>query len=172
MILSLALALGACGGSSEEPADDGQAEATAGDEAAADESAPPEPTRVLADGSRLFGSDLSEGLEDTPLATILAEPDRFAGQVVKTTGEISAVCQSMGCWMELRADAESPGIRVPMANHAFFLPRDLAGARATIEGTVAVAELDEETREHLESEGAQAAGSSLSIEATGVLVHP
>ncbi|MCB9594426.1 MAG: DUF4920 domain-containing protein [Sandaracinaceae bacterium] len=169
--LWVALALGACGGSDETAANDEATTPpaeTSGDEAANDA---PEPARVLADGSRLFGAELSER-DDTPLSTILGDPSTFDGQVVKTSGEISAVCQAMGCWMELRADAESPGIRVPMANHAFFLPRDLAGARATIEGTVTVAALDDATREHLESEGAQAAGSELSIEATGVIVHP
>lgn len=166
--LLLALALAACGGSDATSEPEAHSEATTGDESA---HAAPEPTRVLDDGSRLFGAELSER-EVTPLATILADPSGYAGQVVKTSGEISAVCQSMGCWMEIRVDAGSPGIRVPMANHAFFLPRDLAGAQATIEGTVAVAAVDEATREHLEAEGAQAAGSELSIEATGVLVHP
>ncbi|MEZ4339707.1 MAG: DUF4920 domain-containing protein [Sandaracinaceae bacterium] len=179
LALLLALALGACGGTSDSTASD---DATDGAETAGDETsepgdetgdeAPPQPARVLADGSRLFGAELSEEREDTPLASIIADPSAFDGQVVKTSGEISAVCQAQGCWMELRPDTDSPGIRVPMANHAFFLPRDLAGARATIEGTVSVTALDEETRAHLESEGAQAAGSELSIEATGVLVRP
>ena len=55
---------------------------------------------------------------------------------------------------------------------ALPLPRDLAGSRATIEGTVQVAALSEEDRAHLESEGATAAGQDVSIEATAVLVHP
>lgn len=136
------------------------------------EAAAPEPTRVLDDGSRLFGSDIDEARQATPLAEIIASPSQYEGQVVKTEGEISQVCQAMGCWMELRADRESPGIRVPMAGHSFFLPRDLAGSRATIEGTVHVAQLSEEEREHLASEGAQATDQDVSIEATGVLVAP
>ena len=130
----------------------------------------PEPARVLEDGSRLFGSELDEARELTALGDVLAEPARFEGQVVKTSGEIVQVCQSMGCWMEMRADADSPGIRVPMAGHSFFLPRDLAGSQATVEGTVNVTPLSDEDREHLESEGATAAGQAISIEATGVLV--
>lgn len=168
-----------CGGSSNASASGStsgadESEATpahaAGDEA---EEAPdaPEPARVLADGSRLFGSELSE-MDVTPLADITASPARFAGENVKTEGQIAQVCQSMGCWMEIRVDEDSPGIRVPMAGHSFFLPRDVAGSRATIQGTVTVAELSPEARAHLESEGATAAGGDLSIEATGVLVHP
>src|SRR5690606_6877092 len=139
--LLLALALSACG-SSSTPAGETASEheqGAGGEHASAHEhgsDAPPEPTRVLEDGSRLFGSELSGDREVTPLATIVASPDQFEGQVVKTEGEITQVCQAMGCWMELRPDAESPGIRVPMANHSFFLPRDVTGHRATIEGTV------------------------------------
>jgi hypothetical protein len=58
-----------------------------------------------------------------------------------------------------------------MAGHSFFLPRDVSGRRATIQGRVEVEALDEATRQHLEEEGAQAAGQALSIEATSVVVH-
>jgi hypothetical protein len=169
LLLALSLLAG-CGGSSST-------EATAhGDHHAGGEhheggDAPPEPSRVLADGSRLFGAELDEARTVTPLAEILAAPDRFSGQVVKTEGEISQVCQRMGCWMELRTSEGSPGIRVPMAGHSFFLPRDVAGRRATIEGTVQVEALSAEEREHLASEGATATEHALSIEATGVVVH-
>jgi hypothetical protein len=175
MVLFLTLALSACGSSgAATTAPEGGGEGAGGEHAAGHghgDEAPPEPTRVLEDGSRLFGSEMSAERESTPLATIVASPDQFEGQVVKTEGEISQVCQAMGCWMELRTDAESPGIRVPMANHSFFLPRDVAGSRATIEGTVRLEPLSEERRAHLESEGATATGEALSIEATSVVVH-
>jgi hypothetical protein len=130
------------------------------------------PARTNADGARVFGDELDQAMEVTALTAVIASPAEFSGRVVKTEGVISAVCQRMGCWMELRPTAaEGPAIRVPMAGHSFFLPRDVAGRRATIQGTVAVEPLDEATREHLESEGAQATGEALSIEATGVVVH-
>lgn len=137
-----------------------------------DNAPPPEPTQVMADGSQQFGAALDESVAATPLADIMANPAAFAGQVVRTEGEITQVCQSRGCWMEIRPDTESAGIRVPMAGHRFFLPRDISGRRATLQGTVVIAELSEADRAHLESEGAQAAGQDLSIEAMGVLVHP
>ena len=58
-----------------------------------------------------------------------------------------------------------------MAGHSFFLPRDLSGSRVTVEGTVVVAELDEETRAHLAEEGGEALDQDVSIEATAVLVY-
>jgi len=107
----------------------------------------------------------------TPLATVLAEPTRFADQVVKTEGEITRVCQSMGCWMELRAEVGGQAVHVPMAGHAFFLPRDVAGKRATIEGRVSVQERSPEQVAHLQAEGSEVAALALSIEAAGVEVR-
>lgn len=129
----------------------------------------PAPSAVLPDGARLFGTALSDRAV-TPLAEISASPDTFNDQVVRTSGTIERVCQAMGCWMELRAEGVAP-VRVPMAGHSFFLPRDVAGRPAEIEGRVAVRPLTDDVRRHLESEGAVATASSLSIDATGVVVR-
>ena len=126
--------------------------------------------RTLPDGSRVFGGQPTD-IEVTALAQIMAEPGRWNGQTVKTEGEIAQVCQRMGCWMEITADEGGTAVRVPMAGHSFFLPRDVAGRRATVEGTVKVESLDEATAEHLREEGAQATDQALSIEATSVVVH-
>ncbi len=119
-----------------------------------------------AETPRSFGQPLALA-ELTALADITGNPEQFAGQTVKTEGEITQVCQRMGCWMEMR-EGDGPAIRVPMAGHSFFLPRDVAGQRATIEGQVALRELSAAEREHLESEGARAVGQRLQITATGV----
>lgn len=129
----------------------------------------PLPTAVLPDGSRLFGTALTERAP-TALSEITAHPEAFADQVVHTSGTIERVCQAMGCWMELRAEGAEP-VRVPMAGHSFFLPRDVAGRPAEIEGRVALVALSEDRRRHLEGEGATATSSALSIEATGVVVR-
>lgn len=177
-ILLALLSLTACGGGdAHDEAPHDETAVAAGDEAPHHEGAgeeevqnPSEPIETREDGSRLYGNAMSES-DVTPLATILATPADYAGQVVKTEGEITQVCQRMGCWMEIRAEEGSPGIRVPMAGHSFVLPRDLSGSRATVEGTVIVEELDEDTRAHLAEEGGQALDQDLSIEATAVLVH-
>jgi len=172
----LALSLCACG-SEETPTLAPTAEATAEaapteaahDEPALEVAAGPAPTEVLADGARLYGTAIS----DTPtlaLADISAAPETYDGQIVHTAGTIARVCQAMGCWMELQADGVEP-VRVPMAGHAFFLPRDVAGRPAEIEGRVALRTLSPEARAHLEGEGALATASTLSIDATGVVVR-
>lgn len=121
-------------------------------------------------GATAYGAPLDRGLPVTALAAIVEEPERFRDQTVRTEGQIARVCQRMGCWMELREGEDSPAVRVPMAGHAFFLPRDAAGRRAEIVGRVTLRELSPETREHLESEGAVATASALSIDATGVAI--
>jgi hypothetical protein len=156
----------------EEPAttEDEAAEAHAAHEME-DSAGTPQPIRTDEDGSILYGTELDEALAVTPLATLMSEPQRFDGQVVKTEGEIAQVCQRMGCWMELRPDDDSPAIRVPMAGHSFFLPRDVAGRRAVVQGTVEVQELSEDWQRHLREEGAEAADAPIGIQAAAVLVH-
>lgn len=167
----LAASLG-CGSSESPTLTPAAAEAP---HAEAPEVAPPEvaagpaPSAVLADGARLYGTALS----DTPtiaLADISAAPATYDGQIVHTAGTIARVCQAMGCWMELQAEGAEP-VRVPMAGHAFFLPRDAAGRPAEIEGRVALRTLSPEARAHLEGEGALATAGTLSIDATGVVVR-
>lgn len=175
--LCCALALAACG--SEQPTlhAEGHEEQveSAGtcehheEQAEAPAPSGPQPSAVLADGSRQFGGALSDRSE-TALADIAAAPATFDGQTVRTAGRIERVCQRMGCWMELSADGASP-VRVPMAGHSFFLPRDVAGHEATIEGRVQVTPLSPEARAHLASEGALATADELSIEATSVVVR-
>ena len=36
-----------------------------------------------------------------PLADIAKDPAQFQGRVFATTGKITAVCQEMGCWMQI-----------------------------------------------------------------------
>ncbi len=123
-----------------------------------------------ATGAQTFGAPLDPARALTALSAIAASPDTFKDQVVKTEGEIARVCQSMGCWMELRSTAEAQPVRVPMAGHAFFLPKDAAGRHATVEGRVALQELSPEARAHLAGEGATAVASALSISATTVVI--
>ena len=171
ILLSLFLVLGlmACNSTNSTEVNEPSA---AVDEGAEQTAAGPTPTAVNEDGSRLFGAALSEGGETLSLQDVMDRASELDGTVVKTEGHIAQVCQRMGCWMELRpaADSES-GIRVPMAGHSFFLPRDVAGSRALIEGELSVEELPEETQQHLREEGAEFAAVTIQIEATGVVVQ-
>lgn len=185
ILVALSLVLGAFGCSqapspAEEPA---PSEAAAAPEAAAEpeaapEAAEPEAANTQANAEpqlpppgeeRLYGEDLSDAAI-TPLAQITASPQEFAGQTIKTEGEITQVCQRMGCWMEMRAEGATP-VRVPMAGHSFFLPKEASGRHCTIEGEVVLRELTDAEREHLASEGAQILTAAMQINATGVVIR-
>jgi len=64
---------------------------------------------TLADGTQLLaGVTLAAS---TPIAEINADHDGFDGKVVQIEGVIVEICDSMGCWVELR-DAEDNALRV------------------------------------------------------------
>lgn len=138
-------------------------------QAAPAEAAPAVPA-PLAAGEQAFGAPLATARASVPLRAVIDDPEAYTGQVVRTEGEISAVCQAMGCWMELR-DEQARAVRVPMAGHSFFVPRDVSGRRALVEGPLRVRPLSVAEREHLAAEGATATDVGLELSATSVIVR-
>lgn len=109
-----------------------------------------------------FGGEITEKTS-TALDALLREPAKYQTKTVRTEGVVSAVCKSMGCWMEI---ADSSGqAHIKMAGHSFFVPRDASGHRAVVQGTVLRTSDDECTEEAKQQTGAVA---KIEIEATGV----
>jgi hypothetical protein len=102
-----------------------------------------------------FGAPLGQGPSER-LASVLEDPQRYAGRDLKVEGHVRRACTAMGCWMELAESKapEAPGCRVMMKDHAFFVPTDSAGADARVEGTLAVRRIEPAQVAHMESEGA------------------
>jgi hypothetical protein len=125
---------------------------------------------VEADGAELFGAAFEASLPAVSLSELIADPARYAGQKVETTGTVSRVCLKAGCWMELR-DQAGGTVRAPMAGHAFALPQRVVDRSAQVQGTVQVRPLGQAQRAHLRAEGAQATESSLSLVASSVRVR-
>lgn len=80
-----------------------------------------------------FGAAVTE-TTTTPLPAITKDPTSFANRTVRTEGMVSAVCQSMGCWMQI-ADTSGKA-HIKMAGHSFFVPRAASGHRAVVQGKV------------------------------------
>jgi len=117
-----------------------------------------------------FGAAITDKAA-TPLTSLVKEPEKFANQTVCTEGIVSAVCKSMGCWMEI-AD-ESGQAHIKMAGHSFFVPKEANGHRARIQGKVIPAADAQDTcgakdncRENAEKDTGRVA--KIEIEATGV----
>jgi hypothetical protein len=82
---------------------------------------------------KVFGAAITEKTS-IPLTAIAAEPAKYGGKVVRTEGVVTAVCQSMGCWMDLGDEAGTAHVK--MAGHSFFVPKTSSGHHAVLQGTV------------------------------------
>lgn len=80
-----------------------------------------------------FGTAITE-TTTTALPAIVKDPGSYANRTVRTEGMVSAVCQSMGCWMQI-ADTSGKA-HIKMAGHSFFVPRESSGHRAIVQGKV------------------------------------
>lgn len=122
------------------------------------EKAPAKPARAT------YGSALDDQAPRVALDDLLKEPSRFADRTIRTEGTISAVCQGMGCWLEI-GDPKSKA-HVKLGGHKFFVPKDSAGKHAEVEARVLPAVDDG----HCESEAAEQTGKVAKVEllASGV----
>jgi hypothetical protein len=104
------------------------------------------------------------GAEVVPLARLATDAKTYAERTVKTEGKVTAVCQAMGCWMEI-ADS-STQVHIKMRGHSFFVPKTASGRHAVVEGTLLAKPGDGEC----EKEAEQATGKTVKLEldATGV----
>ena len=116
-----ALVVAACSrsGASSQPAPGAKASAPT-----ASESAPP--------GTLALGERITSPI--VPLAEVAKDPARFKDRVFATSGKITAVCQEMGCWMQLEDAAGSAHIR--MHGHTFFVPKTAPGHVARVQATL------------------------------------
>ncbi len=63
--------------------------------------------------------------------------DKAKLENIQLSGYISEVCQKEGCWLRLRTNKSvEDDMFVKMKDHAFLLPKDIAGKTAIINGTV------------------------------------
>ena len=97
---------------------------------------------------------------------------------IKLEGRISQVCQAEGCWMKLKNE-NGEDILVKFKDHAFLIPKDLAGNATIVHGDASRKVISVKERKHM----AEDAGMSkeeiekitepkeeLRIDATGIIV--
>ena len=116
-----------------------------------------------------FGESITEKTS-TPLPALIRDPQSFGAKTVRTEGVVTAVCQTMGCWMEI-AD-ETGTAHVKMGGHKFFVPKEASGHRAIVQGKLVASEEGgactgkDGCREQAEKESGRVA--KIELEATGV----
>jgi hypothetical protein len=97
--------------------------------------------------------------EPIPLATLLAHADDYSGKTVQVKGKISAVCQMMGCWMDLTNDAGQK-VRIKVDDGEIEFPKDSAGKVAIAEGKFTKIELTREQAVERAKEEAKESGTA------------
>ncbi len=127
--------------------------------------AAPGPATATASQQHL-GAPIEANAPVVALADVVKDPAKFKGKPFVTSGTVTAVCQEMGCWMEIKDD--SGVAHVKMAGEKFYMPKTSTGHKVRVAGTlVDVAGGDEEcAKEAADQTGKQVA--KLQLEATGV----
>lgn len=68
-----------------------------------------------------------------PMTALAAKLGDQAEIDVKVSGKIDAVCKTSGCWIDIANGDEEP-IKVLFKDYAFFMPKDIGGKQATMQG--------------------------------------
>lgn len=144
------------------------------------DAAPVDSTNMLTDSTaqaQYFGEKISEdsAIAVTELKNAMGDKKELN---IKITGEVDAVCQKKGCWMEIK-NANGENIRVTFKDYAFFMPMDCSGKTAIMNGVAkieetSVADLKEYAKDDNQSKEAIAAikepKKELVFEASGVIL--
>jgi hypothetical protein len=106
------------------------------------ETAAPEPApSAPAAPAITLGTPIETSVQKVTLTDVAKNPNAFVGKKFATTGTVTAVCQHMGCWMEIKD--ESSEAHIKMAGHAFFVPKSASGKKARVLGTLVKSEAAE-----------------------------
>lgn len=116
---------------------------------------------------KAYGAPLDLKAPQVTLAEVLSTPSKYADKTVRLSGKITAVCQGMGCWLQLAdGSGEKGAAHVKLRGHSFFVPKNAAGQSATVEGRV----LPIPDEGHCEEEAKEQTGvvAKVELEASGV----
>jgi hypothetical protein len=103
-----------------------------------------------------LGKPLTEK-ESLPLATLLAHADDYAGKTVQVRGKAVAVCEMMGCWIDLSNDA-GQNLHVKVNDGEIAFPKDAPGKTVVAEGKFTKTELSKEDAAARAKEAAEERG--------------
>ena len=73
--------------------------------------------------------------EVTPIESLMAAPETFVGKKVRVEGVVSAVCNGMGCWMELKDEQSGKSVQLKVDDGVIVFPVAAKGKKASGEGT-------------------------------------
>lgn len=99
-----------------------------------------------------FGDDITtdDAISAANLPELLKDKESVE---VKLTGDVAAVCQMSGCWVDISLPNDEI-LHVTFKDDGFLLPKDAAGKTAVIEGIATYEEIPVDMLKHMaEDEG-------------------
>jgi hypothetical protein len=120
--------------------------------------------------------------EVTEVSEILATPAEYVGKRVLVEGEVVAVCEQKGCWMDLETSDDAE-IQIKVPDDVIVFPVSARGKTALVEGIVeerqltseqafaAAAHRAEEQGEAFDSTAVFAATTVYRIQGSGALIR-
>ena len=85
----------------------------------------------------------------TPIADLVASPEKFKAKPVRIDGTIAAVCEEMGCWIQIEDPATKAAIRCKVEDGVIVFPVSEKGKKASAQGTLERIGDDAETAKHM-----------------------
>lgn len=108
-------------------------------------------TATLPPGQRL--GEPIEARAILPLATVQANPEQHFNQTLLVEAKVVAVCQSMGCWMQVEDGGHKSLVRWESGcGGKYSFPKDAVGERILIQGSFYPKEIKAQDIEHLQEE--------------------
>ncbi len=96
-------------------------------------------TAALVCAALAFGAALNLGKsltlkEPVPIQKLMSAPEQYVGKTVQVKGQVTDVCQMMGCWMELVEKGGNSRVRIKVEEGVIVFPKDSVGKTAIAEG--------------------------------------
>lgn len=128
---------------------------------------------LAAEGTK-YGAGVTQE-KAVKVADLLAAPDDYVGKTVRVDGVVQAVCQTMGCWIQLADDEAGTGIQFKVDDGVIVFPKDGKGRKASAEGTFEkIASDDPHEMEHAKETMKQTGSNEAPkyrIKATGAVIY-
>ncbi len=99
-----------------------------------------------------------------PFAVVDATPQSYFDQTLLVEATVAAVCQNMGCWMQIEDEGRTAMVRWESGcGGEYAFPTDSPGRQVLIQGSFYPTEISEDDIAHLQAE----AGEDLELEREG-----
>jgi hypothetical protein len=99
------------------------------------------------EGGTKYGEGVSLAMA-TPVEELMSRPDAYLGKTVRVDGVVEAVCEKMGCWIELRDAQGGKGLRFKVEDGVIVFPVTARGRKASAEGEFVKVEVPVTADEH------------------------